>query len=184
MNAPRFFILAGAGLCAVLSALPAGESAPATRQETAHVPFPQDYQGTFKVIRAVNAKREMKLGTIYANEPAAAVGDLPKLPYPYGSIVLMEWAEPRRDEKGERLLDAAGLWRKGRVVRIDVMRREPGFGEVYGESRAGEWEFASYRPDGASLSGPKTSLACAECHRKAAERDFVFRGRFPAIEAR
>jgi len=184
MKAPRFFLLAIVGLGTMLPALFAAESTPVARPVAALVPFPQNYQTAFKVIRAVNAKRETKLGTIYANEPAASVGDLSKLPYPGGSIMVMEWSEPLRDEKGEPLLDASGLWRKGKVVRIDVMQREPGFGEVYGESRAGEWEFASYAPDGASMSGPKTSLSCAECHRKAAERDFVFRGRFPAIEAK
>jgi hypothetical protein len=58
------------------------------------------------------------------------------------------------------------------------MRRGTGFGERYGESRAGEWEFASYRPDGGTLQSPDHTAHCASCHRNAgADKDFVFRTR-------
>ena len=54
------------------------------------------------------------------------------------------------------------------------MRRGGGFGEVYGASRAGEWEFASYRADGTTLIEPANAVQCAACHLKAgAEKDFV-----------
>ena len=65
---------------------------------------------------------------------------------------------------------------------IDVMRREAGYGESYGERRSGEWEYASYRPDGSFLQPIEKSASCAECHQTAsASRDFVFRGRFPPL---
>jgi hypothetical protein len=76
--------------------------------------------------------------------------------------------------------DASSAPLKAEVARVDVMRREPGYGVAYGESRAGEWEFASYRPDGSTLLSPENSAACAACHLKAgAERDFVYRVRVP-----
>ena len=62
------------------------------------------------------------------------------------------------------------------------MRREKGFGEAYRSERTGEWEFASYRPDGTYLTAPERSSAWATCHLKAGTaRNFVFRGRFPAL---
>jgi hypothetical protein len=93
----------------------------------------------------------------------------------------MEFAHGTRDGEGQLLHDPKGVPLKAEVSRIDVMRRERGYGEAYGESRAGEWEFASYRPDGSPLLAPADAVACAACHLKAgAERDFVYRIRMPA----
>jgi len=147
------------------------------------VPFPTDYAEKFQSIRVANKTAQTLLGTIYANEKAASLEDLTGLPYPNGSVIVMEWAQPLKDDKGALLLDANGLWRKGTVVRVDVMRRETGYGESYGDKRSGEWEFASYRPDGTLLQPLDAAASCAECHRGAtAERDFVFRGRFPPLD--
>jgi hypothetical protein len=146
------------------------------------VGFPADYQSKFQSIRASNKVGKTLLGTIYANEKAASIHDLAKLPYPNGSIIVMEWAQPLKDENGTLLLDSDGLWRKGDVVRIDVMRREAGYGESYGEKRSGDWEFASYGPDGSVMQPATAGASCAECHRTATvDRDFVFRGRFPPL---
>jgi hypothetical protein len=75
------------------------------------------------------------------------------------------------------------LWEKGEVVRLDVMRREAGYGAAYGDKRAGEWEFASYKPDGSPIEPKIDAAACAACHAKpGVARDFVFRGRFPSLD--
>lgn len=58
------------------------------------------------------------------------------------------------------------------------MKRGKGFGAMYGDNRAGEWEFAGYKLDGWVVTSPKDSVACAACHRKVgAENDFVHRMR-------
>jgi hypothetical protein len=179
MKTPRVLVLLGLALASSLVAVEV------TQENTAaanRVPLPQDYQTAFQEVRASNKKAETLLGTIYANPAAASVRELEKLPYPAGSIFVMEWAQPIKGANGELLVDSNGNWKKGTVVRIDVMRREAGFGAAYGEKRAGEWEFASYRPDGSFMSPPPTWISCAACHAKAAERDFVFRGRFPALK--
>jgi hypothetical protein len=141
-----------------------------------------DYLSNFILIRSANKSQRNKLGAIYVNDKAASVGDIAQLPYPAGAIIVMEWSEPRKNASGVPEVDANGLWQKGEVVRVDVMRREPGYGEAYGESRSGEWEFASYLPDGRLLEAPEKAISCAECHQKARTRDFVFRGRFPPID--
>jgi hypothetical protein len=146
------------------------------------VGFPADYQTRFQSIRASNKVAKTLLGTIYANEKAASIHEVAKLPYPNGSVIVMEWAQPLKDDRGALLVDGNGLWRKGEVVRIDVMRREAGYGASYGEQRSGDWEFASYRPDGSVMQSAEAGGSCAQCHRTAtAERDFVFRGRFPPL---
>jgi hypothetical protein len=167
--------LAAAGAAAIAGRLHAAD--PADR-----VGFPADY-AKFVVVRAANMPQQKRLGTVYANVPAASVHDVAKLPYPNGSVIVMEWATPLAAADGTPLTDAAGLWKKGPIVRIDVMRREAGYGAAYGEKRAGEWEFASYRPDGTPFEPKADAAACAACHSKpGTARDFVFRGRFPAAE--
>ena len=104
---------------------------------------------------------------------------------PDGSVLVMEWATPVKGADGAPVTGADGLWQRGDVVRIDVMRRQDGFGEAYGDRRAGQWEFASYTPDGKPFAPAIDAAACAGCHRSAtAARDFVFRGRFPALDQR
>lgn len=144
------------------------------------VGLPPDYAKTFVVVRRFNGVQRNKAATVYANPVAGATKDLAKLPYANGSIFVVAWAEPVKDADGKPVVDRDGLWQPGEVAQVDVMRREAGFGEKYGEHRTGEWEFGSYR-GGASWLKPADALDCAKCHRKAEARDFVFRGRFPAM---
>jgi ketosteroid isomerase-like protein len=145
---------------------------------TDRVTFPADY--TRKLRRVSDAVFNEKFGvsTVFANELAASAPGFSQGRYPNDSVIMMEFANPQRDGEGELLRDARGTPLKGEIVRIDVMRRGSGFGEAYGESRAGEWEFASYRPDGSTLTAPDKTAHCAACHRNAgADKDFVFRTR-------
>ena len=127
------------------------------------VGFPREY-AAFKQLRTTTVQREPSHGTVFVNPPASAA----QAPYAYGSVIVMEW----------RRGGAAGD-----VARLDVMRKERGFGAAYGADRTGEWAYASYAPDGKRLTGPAEALACAKCHVKAgAARDFVFAG--PAASGR
>jgi uncharacterized protein (TIGR02246 family) len=141
------------------------------------VGFPRDYGSTLKLLGVTSQDHEPSVMTAYGNTLATAVVDgADRIQYPYGTVIAMEFAHGVRDGEGQLLYDAGGVLRKAEVNRIDVMRRERGYGEVYGKNRAGEWEFASYRPDGSTLLAPENASACAACHLKAgADRDFVFR---------
>lgn len=128
------------------------------------------------LLRTTPATNGTELLMIYANGPAASVGDLDRLPYPNGAVFAAEW---RRAVPGPD-----GQAQPGELLRIDVMRRGPGFGEAYGADRSGEWEYVQYHPDGSHRVAPAQSGQCASCHRRAgAPRDFVFRGRFPPADA-
>jgi hypothetical protein len=149
---------------------------------TDRVGFPADYR-SYAVLRSTNIMQRTQLGTIYGNVPAASIHDVAKLPYPNGSVIVMEWATPVKGADGAPVTGADGLWKKGEVVRLDVMRRGAGFGAAYGDKRAGEWEFASYKPDGSPFAPAIDAAACAACHSKpGTARDYVFRGRFPSLE--
>lgn len=156
-----------------------GGAATATGPAEDRVGLP-DYSG-FPVLRTFYGARLQRVGIVHANERAASVTDLANLPYPHGSIFVVEWRRALVGEDGQPLRDAAGEMRSAEIVQIDVMRREPGFGAAYGAARNGDWEYASYNPDRSHATPPAGTGQCAACHLRAgAGRDFVFRGRFPA----
>jgi len=148
-------------------------SAPASAVD--RVMFPKDYRESWVIVRSIYRQEQKRVVNVYANERAAAVVSKNGLPYPYGSIFVMETSQvgapPTRTERG--------WFVGGDVVGLHVMRREKGFGEGYGPNRTGEWEYVEYRPDGTFITPPAQSATCAACHVKAgAARDWVYRGRF------
>jgi hypothetical protein len=159
------------------TAIPADDIPPAPTKD--RVGFQKDYAKTFVVLRTVARDEGKKLVTVYGNAEAASVANRTQLPYPYGSVIVMETASTLSDSEGRPLKDENGAVRKDTVLGMHVMRRGKGFGAEYGEKRSGEWEFVEYRADGIYLTPPQQSAACAECHIKAGkERGFVYHGRF------
>jgi len=134
------------------------------------VGFPTGYAHTFTILRRRSDGKEQV--TVYGNAPAASVTQLSALPYPNGSVLVMETMRLKPDANGKPVEDV--------VLGLHVMRREAGFGTDYGANRAGEWEFVEYRPDGTFITPPAKSASCAACHAKDAgsARDYVFKGRF------
>jgi hypothetical protein len=151
------------------------ESVTAPAPAIDRVGFPKDYKTEFKVLGVTVKDEGLRMTTVYANEQAATVTSREKLPYPNGSVLLMEFSHAARDANGQATRNADGTV-KMTVEHVDVMRRGRGFGEAYGANRTGEWEYAGYRLDGSYTTRPEQSAQCAACHRKAgAESDFVFR---------
>ena len=129
-------------------------------------------------MRTVNKENESKVVTVYGNAPAASVTSATQLPYPYGSVIVMETAGALTNAQGKLLLDARGNLRKDTVTGLHVMRREKGFGAAYGPNRTAEWEYVEYSADGRFLTPPQKSATCAACHLKAGpQRDYVYHGR-------
>ncbi len=167
------------------AALPAGEPQDPPAPEVDRVGFPKSYQDRYKVLRSANRPEKQQVITVFGNDLAASITSEDKLPYPYGSILVMETASAQKGSDGQPLLDETGKYRKDQVVGLHVMRREKDFGAAYGKNRTGEWEYAEYKADGSYITPPQKSFACAECHVKAGQaRDFVYRGRFPAEPAK
>jgi Cytochrome P460 len=136
---------------------------------TDRVGFPDGYEQSYTVLRSFVKEKQQQLVTVYGNRLAASVTEIRQLPYPFGSILVMETAD----------LLKSGKKNKGKVLGLHVMRREPGFGASYGKNRTGEWEYVEYRADKSYITPPQSSSVCAECHVKAGlDRDFVYRGRF------
>jgi hypothetical protein len=145
------------------------------------VGFPKDYRTHFKVLGVIVREKAPEVLTVYGNEQAAAVTSRDKLPFPQGSIILMEFSYALKDANDQIERDANGNAQIRAIEHVDVMKRGKGFGEAYGEHRSGEWEFAGYLLDGSYVTPPEKSAKCAACHRRAGpESDFVFRMRPPA----
>jgi hypothetical protein len=152
---------------------------PAPAPTVDRVVFPRDYAEKFQPLRFVNKTNEMKIVTVYGNDLAASVTNSAGLPYPSGSVIVMETAGAAKDGQGKPVADEHGHFRKDAVLGLHVMRKETGFGAEYGPNRSGEWEYAEYRANGEYITPPRKSFACAQCHVKAgAAKDFVYRGRF------
>ena len=126
------------------------------------VGHPANYK-SFQQVRSLDRKQDPTHGTVFLNTAAAKVVTAGE-PYPYGSVLIMEWRKDGKD---------------GDIVRLDVMRKEQGYGAAYGADKNVDWEYASYSPDGKLITDAAASLACAKCHLKAGpSKDFVYVGRF------
>jgi hypothetical protein len=134
----------------------------AAQQPADPVGHPAGYQ-SFQQVRSFDRKQEPAHGTVFLNAQAASITTAGQ-PYPYGSVLIMEWRRAGKDSE---------------IVRLDVMRKERGYGAAYGADKNGDWEYASYSPDGKLTTDAAASLACAKCHLKAGDgKDFVYIGRF------
>ena len=126
------------------------------------VGHPAGYK-SFEQVRSMSRQQEPAHGTVFLNPAAASIKKAGE-PYPYGSVLIMEWRQGAKD---------------GEVARLDVMRKDRGYGTAYGADKNGDWEYASYSPDGRLITDAAASLACAKCHLKAGvAKDFVYIGRF------
>lgn len=159
--------------------LPAEEKQETPAPPTDRVGFPADYAKKFIVLRTKTDAANAKQVTIYGNTQAASVTDPASLPYPNGSIIVMETTSLKKGPDGKPLADVNGKYLQDLVLGLHVMRREAGFGEAYGANRSGEWEYVEYHADGSFITPPQKSAGCSECHVKAGkEKDYVFKARF------
>jgi ketosteroid isomerase-like protein len=142
--------------------------------------FPANYQSEFAALGVAFNERSAEITATFANATAASVERAGQLPYPEGTMFVMEFANPRRDGEGQLLRDPAGQVVKGEILHVDVMRKSRAAGERSADPHAAGWEFASYRADGGIAIAPANAAHCADCHRNAGgEKDFVFRLRAP-----
>ena len=169
----------GANLLALGPAASAQQSPPKPAPSQDRVGFPADYTSAFHKLYDFDRADTKQVLVAFGNDAAAAANRAagPNDIFPYGSVIAMEIHPAMLDDDGNPLFDDNGRYVPGPVAAIPTMRKEKGFGEAYQVQRAGEWEFAVYRPDGTTQLKPQDSNFCAECHQDAgATKDWVFRG--------
>jgi plastocyanin len=157
----------------IVACQPIQPAAPPPGPEVDRVGFPENYQQDYTVFYEFDRPDNRTARVIYAN--AAAAGVQPGQAFPYGSVLVMEVHRTGRDEADNVLLDDNGRFVREELTGIFVMRKEPGFGEKYGDLRNGEWEYVAYRADQSVLTPPERTQGCAGCHVEAGQgRDWVF----------
>ena len=175
MKPTTFFALMTQGCLASFMAVVVAHSGDAPAGPFA---LPADYTTSLRRVSDTLFDEKTGLTTVFVNELAGSVRGFSQEKYPIGSVIAMEFAQPQRDGEGELLRAPGGQPLKGKIDYVAVMRRVAGFGGIYGDERAGEWEFSTYRPDGRVQIAPDKAVQCASCHRKAGpDKDFVYRKR-------
>jgi len=129
-----------------------------------NVRFPSGYPAGYTLFYTFDNYQNRQIRKVFGNAIAASVKPAEVFNFPYGSIILFEGYTVQQDASGEPLLDANGRFVPNELTTIFVMRKERGFGADYKELRNGEWEYASYRPDGSLASPPSSTGSCALCH--------------------
>jgi plastocyanin len=128
------------------------------------VGFPAGYKDTFHLLYTFDNYQNRQIRKVYGNDTAASVSPGQVFNFPYGSIILFESYGVQEDSAAEPVLDTNGRFIPATLTTVFVMRKEQGFGVDYKELRNGEWEYASYRPDGTTATAPAATGSCALCH--------------------
>ena len=89
----------------------AADSPDAPAPTVDRVGFPKGYQDKYAVLRTVNKPDNAQIVTVYGNEQAASITRTDQLPYPYGSIIVMETATATKDSQGKPIVDKNGAFR-------------------------------------------------------------------------
>ena len=134
-------------LASLFAALLLAQAQNSPRPGGERITFPGEYQDKYQVLRLVDREEKKQVVTVYGNDAAASIKNTEQLPYPYGSIIVMETSSALKDSHGKVVLDEKGRYRKDKVLGLHVMRKERGFGDGYHENRTGEWEYVEFQPD-------------------------------------
>lgn len=135
------------------------------------VPLPAGYASWPKFLSAVQRADAKQVREIYIN--STGFNSKAGQPFTHGTTLVMENYAAQLDAAGTPVM-ADGKLVKGKLMRVFVMSKGPGFGNaVPAEQKNGEWAYASYDASGARTAdalGP-----CRTCHLPQAGKDFVFR---------
>jgi plastocyanin len=96
-------------------------------------------------------------------------------PIPDGAVLVLAMYATEVDEKGNPVKDVNGQFKKSNLIGVGVMEKRKGWGAEYpAEMRNGEWEFASFLPDGKPNEKTNAGIkACFMCHKPHEKQDYV-----------
>ena len=136
------------------------------------VGLPQNYANTFRPFYVLDRPDNRQVRVVYGNDIADGGS-----PFRHGSILVMETYRARLDAQGVPVRNATGRYERDALTGIFVMRKDEWFGRRYKEHQTGDWEYASFLPDGTpSVVGEAAAQGCAVCHLDASpSRDWVYR---------
>jgi Cytochrome P460 len=138
------------------------------------IAFPENYKqwASFGVVDRPDIKA---VRTYYVN-PEALAASKPREPAPHGTVLVMEVRKAKLGADGNPETDEKGRFiATDEITSINVQAKGEGWGAEYpDDKRNGEWEYASFKPDGMRNAGAKYE-ACFSCHlQRGDERDYTF----------
>jgi hypothetical protein len=141
------------------------------------VELPADWRTRFVLYNEIERpdRTPNQVRLMYVNPEAAAAARAGQ-PAPSGTVLVMEDRPAVAGADGKPLRDAKGRMQVGeRTLALAVMEKRPGWGAEYpATQRNGEWEYASYTPEGVKRAGIDTK-PCFACHLpRTGARDYTF----------
>src|SRR5262245_37060799 len=95
-------------------------------------------------------------------------------PIPGGSVITVVKFRAKLDAQGNPIKYDNGRFVRGDLIGFSVMEKRTGWGAEYPpEIRNGEWKFQEFTAD-RKPSEKVNLLACMQCHRLQANKDFLF----------
>jgi hemoglobin len=165
-------ILAGTAAAVGCSSLSGSAPQVAVAVQDGEIALPGNYASWPKFLGAVQRPDVKQVREIYVNPAGynARAGQ----PYAHGTTFVMENYAAQQDAAGTLRRDAGGKLVKGRLLRVFVMSKGPGYGSAApAELANGEWAYASF--DAACMKTTDALAPCRTCHLPQASKDFVFR---------
>jgi plastocyanin len=148
------------------------------------ITFPKDY-ATWEKYAIVDRYDNKQYRELYTS-PAAVKAVREGKPIPDGTVIAMAIHAAKLDDKGAPVKDANGRFVKDKLAGVTIMEKRKGWGEsVPAEYRNGDWQYASFMPDGTPNAEANAKIqACFQCHLPHAKQDFVISlaslaGKFP-----
>jgi len=96
-------------------------------------------------------------------------------PIPDGAQLVMAIYAAQVDEKNNPVKDANGRFMKSKPIGVSVMEKRKGWGVEYPpEMRNGDWEYATFFPDGKPNEKANAgNKSCFMCHKPHEKQDYV-----------
>lgn len=173
-NTWAMFIAAAVAVAGVVGCKSIGPAPASQKFKDGEVAVPADYKSwtkKFSEIQRPDLKqvREVWVNTVGAN--AKGGGTIPN-----GYTSVMELWSASESADGTLMKGADGKLVKGKLLKIFVMAKGPGWGESVTPDvlRTGDWVYSAWLPD-AKTAAPDSPLVCRSCHLPQKENDFMFR---------
>ena len=133
--------------------------------------FPQgwDKQVMYATVDRPDTKQYREFYTSAEAVKAAREGK----PLPNGTVITLAAYAAKLDANGVPIKDANGRFVKDRLVAVNSMQKEQGWGaDIHPELRNGDWIYQSFTADG--MVNDKANLtACYQCHLPFAKDDYL-----------